>query len=220
MSASNMRRLILLFFICSCSYLGPEELIRNEDDIQLYDYYIDDNGNEGVVVYKTEQDILVISIDEGLVSWGPGDLSIMPHGLHSGGKCSMKTMQNAIFYGIDRFPAFKWCNAKNPDGQLNVTSWMLPCANEMRYLFYQVDISYLNKVLMKIGGTPISPGELYWTASEDTYYFDQYDDYGNNYIPEMRAVCMTPELDSDYKIIYWIKSQKHRVRAVKYIKYK
>lgn len=218
-----MMRLILLsvlFIVCSCSYLNPIELIRNEGEVQLYDYYIDDYGNEGVVVCVTDHEIMVISSDEGLEYWGPSDLSIMSDNIHYSGVCSMQTMQNAIVNGIDRFPAFRWCHDKNPNDLLDITGWMLPCERELMWMFRRTDLSLLNKALVNIGGTPISSGALYWTASEDTDDFDDYDEYGDSYIPEMRAVCITPELDSDYKMIYWIKSQKHKVRAVKYIKYK
>ena len=47
--------------------MNPTELIHNEDDIQLYDYYVDELGNEGVVVYISNDstNVMVLSSDEG-----------------------------------------------------------------------------------------------------------------------------------------------------------
>lgn len=225
-----MKRVIYLITVLlysSCNYLNPIELIRNDDDIHLYDYYVDEFGNEGIVTYISTDstDVMVVSADEGYVSWGPVDCRIYTKKENLlGSELSMVMLQNAIFLNINRFPAFKWCNDKNSGKPLNVASWMLPSEWEMRYMIAgaQCDLASLNEALINIGGTPIDADELYWTATEDNSQIisDDYKKYGADFSPEMRAVCMTPMRTSREKMIYWIKSNRHRVRAVKYIRLK
>lgn len=219
--------LIVIFLYSSCTYMNPSELIRNEDDIHLYDYYVDEFGNEGIVTYISHDstDVMIVSADEGYMSWGPVDCQLLEREQYIiGQELSMIMLQKAIFFNINRFPAFKWCNDKNSGGLLNVASWMLPSEWEMKYMMWgpQCDLASLNEALINIGGTPIDANELYWTATEDKARLisDHYKKYGADFSPEMRAVCMNPLGDSREKMIYWIKSNKHRVRAVKYIRLK
>lgn len=113
-----MKRVIYLITVLlysSCNYLNPIELIRNDDDIHLYDYYVDEFGNEGIVTYISTDstNVMVVSADEGYVSWGPVDCRIYTKKENLlGSELSMVMLQNAIFLNINRFPAFKWCNCK------------------------------------------------------------------------------------------------------------
>ena len=217
---------ILFVSFTSCTYMNPTELIHNEDDIQLYDYYVDELGNEGVVVYISNDstNVMVLSSDEGYAAWGPTNLQLSSStGVDSAERLSMHMMTMAVAYKIVRFPAFQWCYKKNGSGPVRVTDWMLPTEREiLLWLRSGCNFTKLNDALVKIGGTPVSQDELYWTSTEDMkkIIHSTYSDYGSDYMPDMRAVCINLSLDSKYKMIYWIKSREHRVRAVKYIRLK
>lgn len=192
----------------ACSYMNPKELIRNNDDLRLYDYFIDELGNEGVVAYISYDStkVMVISSDETVAAWGPCGFFVLPDksGLLDAEE-SMVMTQETNYHNMSRFPAFKWCHDKNRSERVTVTDWMLPSSGELWSVWnYRADVQSLNNALINIGGTPISVDELYWTATENT---------------DMRASCIGVEVTAE-PLVDEVKSNQHRVRAVKYIRYK
>ena len=73
------RYLFLGLVLTSCSF--QHEGIFTDDrseEYDLYDYYIDKYGNEGIIAYisSDRKSIIAISLDESLESWGPTDQKI------------------------------------------------------------------------------------------------------------------------------------------------
>jgi len=171
--------------------------------MQIKDYYTDEDGNEGIVVLNSDDQILVLSLDEMILSWGPLGLEINSDVTSSTIAISMQYAMLA--YGVDNFPAQAWCNAKNKRGQSGIGSWHLPTASEWKYVYWMYAGGNLNDYIAQLGGTPLSEYVYYWTC-------DEYD--------ANRAKCISPmdSIPADKDL--WIKSNKYRVRAVKYAKYK
>jgi hypothetical protein len=216
----------------SCDESDPYFDLQNGDDLQLFDYYIDEYGNEGVVMYvinaskwyHTASYKIVISLDEGYDSWGP-----MDHLLY---KCDSIRSSDVILedygvamhqlmhhIGIEKFPAQAWCHKKNMNEKHQwAGSWRLPTISEWKYVNNY--LTGLNTALKKYGGTPLNKNQMYWTCQED---YDQVleinGEVNQTYDPMNKAIALTPT----YKVIVgnnkWLKSNKYNVRAIKYIYY-
>lgn len=227
---------IVLFFLLTCCVAcdetDPYFDLQNGDNLQLFDYYIDEYGNEGVVMYvrnastwyQTASYKMVISLDEGYDSWGPVELLVY--------KCDSVRYSDVILkdygvamhqlmhhIGIEKFPAQAWCHKKNVnDKHPWAGSWRLPTISEWMYV--NNHITDLNTALIKYGGKPLNKNQMYWTCLED---YDQVleinGEVNQTYDPMNNAVALTPT----YKVVdgknKWLKSNKHNVRAIKYIYY-
>lgn len=205
---------------------------------KLYDSFVDANGQKGIVVFNdvdpstNQGSIIVMSLDETVASWGPQDKEVYPISdselneliLLPGYALDVNHAVNQL--GREKYPAFDWCQKKNPSGEpLHGGSWILPGYWEWHVLQEQTQLDVLNEALTTYGGTPLcGPGEYYWTASEDqegvfAYYDEDDPDYESNwdFNPRERAIHISSDGMLLINKVYWSKSLKYHVRAVKYI---
>lgn len=215
---------IAAVFLISCTKTEHVTIIPNNEDLRLLDYYVDEYGNEGIVVYiGLNKEVFVLSADETVCEWGPGGFCVFEQEFSEDNvnypRFSLIMARYVSLLGSERFPAFNWCLNKNHGAPLSSDSWMLPSHKEMHSLLKSVHWSDLNKALIDIGGTPLNC-DVYWTATEDFPELIKFKDVESEYNPENWAVCITPSLAYySTKHIWWAKSRKHGVRAIKYIKY-
>ena len=195
------------------------------EEYELYDYYIDKYGNEGIVAYVSNSPhtkfAIAISADESFESWGPMGLCLYKAEKPSDEAeipeygVAMHQIMKSI--GIEKFPAQKWCDKKN--GEENVPragSWRLPTKRELILIARQTE---LNSALNNIDGTPINTDNMYWTCVEDIDGYIRIDDAESDYDPENRAVVINFEKEAYGNKDRWIKKNKYYVRAIKYIYY-
>lgn len=211
----------LLGFFCACD--ESDKIILDETHgitYKLGDLYIDEYGNEGFVC-KTPDEyhkmIMIVSSDEGYASWGPLDLQVSPYDTLETYYSSqyfeyygISILQRAKSYGIEKFPALKWCNDKNhgekyPTG----TSWHLPTDAELACIsvisWYDKSIDLYNK--------------YYWTCIEDISGCSDYGTSIRNFLPKDRAMPLNLNGETLGNKDLWVKRNKYYVRAVKYIYY-
>lgn len=200
----------------------------------LYDCYIDDYGNRGIVADLRLDDtssvnyIIALSLDEGVAEWGPEDEAVFPLfdgfnvGYINGFYFGLDMNQIVSSYGRGRFPVFDWCHSKNSGEPIHSSSWILPTMSEYESIFGN-DISRLNKAMVEAGGSPIAVTEdldaLYWTAVEDIdgYFHFSDESISAEYDQKRRAVpILYPGLFPVDKTL-WEKHNSYRVRAIKYI---
>lgn len=169
-------------------------------------------GNQKAVIYKVVtisggMYALAVSFDEAELAWSTENVKTGATDLKSG------TRNQEIIQKISdwetKYPAFKWCADKNQDA---VGGWYLPSAAEMReiYSFSLEDkktgkVVSLGEYIEERGGVPFSSanGYLlppYWTSTES---FD--DSAATIYY-------------SEYEGTSFLKNDKYKVRAVKYIR--
>jgi hypothetical protein len=200
------------------------------EDLRYGDYYVDDQGNEGVVAYislKAQPSfILVVSIDETFLPWGPMGESVCDNdtvniNVLTNPSFGLSMLQAMQAKGISRFPAMAWCNRKNGSETLaSASSWRLPTRYELNLIF--ANMNSLNNVLDDLDGTPVRSGRYYWTCLEDyetsTSKGDAIDpsecDCANRALPVNAS--NVPPADKDY----WLKKNQYYVRAVKYLYFK
>lgn len=219
----------LLLLSTACSF--ESDALYTDDtteECQLYDYYIDEYGNEGIVAYvyqsKSTQrkEVIVISADEALLPWGPTGMAV-----YQADTLKKNTLNSSTFgvsmhqsmksIGIDRFPAQAWCDAKNgnepyPRGG----SWRLPSFYEMNLALKDVDA--LNAALTSIGGTTISVSSHYWTCVEDYSGYITINGADNtDYDCQNRAVITSASNSTYSNKDRWLKKNKYNVRAIKYV---
>lgn len=201
---------------------------------QLYDYYRDELGNEGVVVWKAHSNdgrefVAVLSGDEADCVWGPEDVNVFPFNEHANigfaGNPVFAIQVNQVVerLGTASYPAFQWCHAKNaPDERIHASSWMLP-SDIIMYLILNKHSGDIDNALAKYGMTPLSHSGYYWTCTEDIeeYFAFSNEDYtyASGFDPASRAIPVT--YDALYPVMKtnWRKSLSYHVRAVKYIHY-
>lgn len=204
-------------------------IISNDEDLRLYDYYIDEYGNEGVVAYINEsysQNVaFVISADEVVCEWGPCGLLVFDKDKESiednieQPRFSLVMSQYVTLLGQERFPAFDWCLQKNGDSRLDASSWVLPSEHEFETMLNEVDMDELNQALQNIGGLPLTQS-AYWTATEDLEGIIVFPDTETIYDPENWAISITTSgRFFSNKHIWWNKNRPLGVRAIKYIQY-
>lgn len=204
---------------------------------QLYDLYQDENGEKGIVVYNdvdpstNEGSIFILSLDETECAWGLQDREVYPiddedlKGLVRTAGYTLYINQMVYYLGNEKYPAFQWCQDKNPQGErIHGSSWILPGFWEFVSFLKMTDLTRLNIVLTANGGTPLAgEDEYYWTASEDqegeVTFRDGDPEYEPNwdYNPTERAAIITSDLKALVDKVYWSKSLRYHVRAVKYI---
>lgn len=226
---------IIMFALYSCKF--ESEGIFTDDtteEYERYDYYVDEYGNEGIVAYtlglknsRGSKYIMVISSDEAYLPWG-----IMGENIYKSDTITDMGFRDSSFgiamhqlmksYGIEKFPAQAWCDAKNKNEKYpRAGSWHLPSFYEYQLIFGNTGtrVSSLNQALISIGGTPFNTANFYWTCVED---FDDYIHINNvesDYDKENRAVIASP---TNSIIAYkdrWLKKNKYYVRAIKYVYY-
>lgn len=219
---------------CSCSF--ESEGVFTDDtteEYELYDYYVDSYGNEGIVAYirqSTDSErkyIIVISADESYQSWGPMGERVYKSDSVSSSVCNASGFGVAVLQamrsiGIDRYPAQSWCNSKNEQEEYpRAGSWRLPSYYEFGLIrgTNGSKVESLNSALKGIGGTPILTSQKYWTCTED---FDNYitiEGKDCNYDRENRAVITSPINTTHSNKERWLKKNKYHVRAIKYVYY-
>lgn len=228
---------ILLLALHSCKDSWSDSQIINEvgEDCALNDIFIDEFGNEGIIayIYSKEDDegllkyIIAISADEGYESWGPmGEAvykvdsinfdSLSDHLLFFRPAFGLMMQQSMKSMGINRFPAQHWCDLKNQgDSYPSASSWRLPTVYEWLRI---IENAGLNDALVSIGGTPLDNSHYYWTCTEDIEGYISFDD-STTYDRENRAVIANTIAQTTYDKDYWLKKNKHHVRAIKYVYY-
>lgn len=220
--------LTVLLCLISCSF-ESDDIITDDttEQYDLYDYYIDEYGNEGIVAYIQTKYIIVISSDESYESWGPmgetvykGNISSTELILAHFGVSIHQAMKSI---GIEKFPAQNWCDQKNkPEKYPRAGSWRLPTKRELNLIFGKSGekVDRLNSALLRSGGYSINKNEYYWTCIEDYDGYIEIDDIVSNYDPENRAFMMTYDNATFGNKDRWIKKNKYYVRAIKYIYYR
>lgn len=219
--------LVLTLSITSC-YYDSEDLILDETNnisYNVYDEYVDEYGNKGIVVYSMSNFIMILSTDESQASWGDTVTSLYSIDTlkdtraqsHAYGIGILQTM---VKRGIDEFPAQYWCNLKNHGRKPYAGSWHLPSYYEIKLVSHRIE--RINKKLYNMGETPIDTTYMYWTCVED------YNGYFRNlsvsdgepyYNPNVRAMPCSFILKTYKNKGVWCKKNQFHVRAIKFIYY-
>lgn len=236
----NQLMAYLLLFMCICLWSCREEsdalLIDETDEIyQLYDYYVDKYGNEGIVAYvstsnstnnpKPYKYLMVVSADETTLPWGPmGEIVMQLDTFRKdelrANHFSLATLQSMYSKDISRYPAQQWCFAKNHSRKIYTGSWRLPSLQELYKLFYSANsITKLNSALQNIGGKQFDYDALYWTCTEDFENYITITGQESDYDQPNRAVIQSPQNSTYGDKDKWLKKNHYRVRAIKYIYY-
>ena len=215
----------------SCDYEAESVCIDDTtEEYQLYDYYIDQYGNEGVVAYilkSGSKKQIVISADETCLPWGPTgeqiyELDSVPQTILTNPSYGIAMLQTMKARGIERFPAQAWCDQKNhgeryPQGG----SWHLPTYWELVLIFGEkgARVSSLNKALQSVGGTVLSLDNMYWSCTEDYKGYVTITNVISDYDSENRSVITSPARTTYSTKERWMKKYSHYVRAIKYVYY-
>ena len=217
--------LFIVFLLPSC--VSKSEPIVKEDNFspyKLYDLYYDRYGNGGIVVFQCKWFATVLSLDEDSLSWGPmnelvyiSDTLIIDNNLYyTQCEYSLIMLESMLSRGIERYPAMEWCNKKNRSLP-NSGSWRLPTYKEYVWIRETSPLTIINSAIGKAGGTPINENELYWTCVEDYNDYITFKDIKTDYNAKDRVICLTYNGHSTSNKKIWEKSNKHLVRAIKYI---
>lgn len=232
---SNYRSLItvvlMLLTLVSCDHKTDDFVFDvSTEDYAMNDYYVDEYGNEGIVVYigsaGSRKLAMVLSADEANLPWGPLGRrvcrldtvpSYKPHNL----SFPIAMLQSMKSIGVEQFPAQAWCDSKNhgepyPRG----SSWHLPTDYEYELFKSVYTLRDINNALKDIGAETLDTGAMYWTCVEDYEGYIHFSGTVSDYDPENRAVVITPRNASYTDKDRWIKQNKYRVRAVKYVYWK
>ncbi len=223
--------LILTILFESCSF-ESEGIFTDETtgDCQLFDYYIDSYGNEGIVAYihdtkskySTRKYIIVVSADESYQAWGPMGECVYKNDTIDWVALEDKSFGVAIHQsmksgGIEKYPAQAWCDKKNNNEKFpRAGSWRLPTMHEFQQVCKYITL--LNSKLEDIGAVPISMNNLYWTCVEDFNNYVEVSGIKTDYDCNNRAIALSPN-GSTYSKNKWLKKNKYYVRAIKYIYY-
>ncbi len=225
--------IVTLVGLVSCSF--ESEGVYTDDSTEeynLYDYYIDEYGNEGIIAYvmkssNASEYIIAVSIDESLQSWGLIGERVYKNKLNNTQvrrpEFGVAMHQAMMSLGIERYPAQNWCNKKNGAEEFpRAGSWRLPTKNELDLIFGIRGgcVDALNAALRGVGGTPLSKEQLYWTCVEDIEGYANINGVESDYDPENRAVVTTTQNEKYGPKDRWIKKNKYYVRAIKYVYYK
>lgn len=212
--------LVIAGLLAACEQVLIDE---RGDDLQLYDYYVDEDGNEGIVVEKNSDAIVVLSLDETELRWGPMDEVVIQETdekFFNRTRFSVAMQYAMLNKGIGKFPAQAWCYVKNKKGQIGAGSWRLPSLYDWRYLVsVKNHWEEINEALIKMGGVPLSTDDHYWTSTEDykeAFAFSDEDDYD----AANRAVNITLNLRAYTRKDRWVKNSIYKVRAIKHVYYK
>lgn len=221
----------ILLLTTACTFESEGVYVDDTTEpAQKYDYYVDEYGNEGVVVYELNSSSsryqIVMSADETCLPWGPmGEQVYVADTVKSTvlanssyGVAMLQTMKSR---GIERYPAQAWCDRKNggeryPSGG----SWRLPTYWEMVVILGSggANVTRMNTALKGIGGTPLE-ADYYWTCDEDYGNRIKINGVTSDYDSENRAVITSPQHSTTSTKERWLKKNSHYVRAIKYIYY-
>ncbi|MBP5479128.1 MAG: hypothetical protein J6Y15_07190 [Bacteroidaceae bacterium] len=222
---------VIVFGCSSCDYEAESVYVDDTtEEYELYDYYVDQYGNEGVVVYMLNTGSkmqIVISADETCLPWGPTgeqifELDSVSRTMLTSPAYGIAMLQTMKARGIDRFPAQAWCNQKNHDERYpQGGSWHLPTYWELVLIFGNkgARVSNINKALQSIGGTVLSLDNMYWSCTEDYEGYAKISDITSDYDSENRSVITSPARTTYSTKERWMKKNSHYVRAIKYVYY-
>ena len=222
----NFTYILLSLIITSCSidYKGVFTDDRLEE-YELYDYYVDQYGNEGIIAHVSDKCVIAISLDESLQYWGPTGEEVYNGSTKSQDITTIEfgvaMHQTMMLMGIERFPAQNWCNQKNRHEESpRAGSWRLPSRYDFLFI-YGTDkkIAALNEALVRANGTPLEIEGMYWTCVEDIEGYITFDDEVPDYDQANRAVLCSPTNTTYYNKDRWIKKNLYNVRAIKYVYY-
>lgn len=170
--------LALCFILTSCEGSGIADITAGKE-YELYDYYIDKNGEEGIVIYidsgKNETDIdyiLVMSLDETECIWSKTGVSIANNdkSIKDYYEVGLFLNQRAYYLGLEKFPAFKWCIDKNRSKKYpDINSWVLPSLyHHSKHIpsLLRENQELINHHIENYGGIPLDPEAYYWVADE------------------------------------------------------
>ena len=208
-------------------------LFYSEDtgaEFNLYDYYIDNYGNEGIVAYASPNDsnkyFIILSLDETEAQWGPTGMQVFNGSSpdnYTSSRFGLAMLYCMYSMGMERFPAQQWCFSKNLDEAYpRAGSWRLPTLTDWWYIngltvYPDSNIARLNIHIQNYGGTPLSPESNYLCCEEDYEGYSEFVDLESDFDPENRAVITTPRWTASADKDEWIKKNSHKVRAIKYI---
>lgn len=223
----------LLYIGISCILFNLQSCVRyttivdeRGDNLELYDYYVDEYGNEGIVVYINllETRVLVLSSDEQELPWGqPGQLLFDSLTSISSESNNGLLMLNIMYnHGIDHYPAQSWCMSKNNGGFPYTGSWRLPSHYEWKNFVCRSEnvVNQINKSLARIGGVPLDKNDYYWTCTEDYENYWKFSVSETDYDPVNCAINESPLIRALVNKENWHKQRTHKVRAIKYVYYK
>ncbi len=172
----------LAVLLSSCLEADNIADVTDGKEYDLYDYYVDEHGNEGIVIAvynktslgRTLKYTMVMSLDEEDLSWGRmGDALSAPDTSYTYDAYCLLMNQRAHYKGIENYPAFEWCYRKNRTRKLpNINSWMLPNEREFKTSYtYTLSYSYklINQYILEYGGTTLDPDKPYWLAQENRF---------------------------------------------------
>lgn len=219
-----MSVLCMDLYIISCDVESHEEMLNKMDEeYHLYDYYVDEYGNEGIVSLieypYSDKDkypkgycaVMVISCDEAYLPWGPMSEdfteldSVSTPYKRVNPQSGMAMLQSMYARGIDKYPAQEWCFKKNKSNEINGYSWRLPTYNEL--LNIRGNYENINKAMLSVGGTKIwEEDNKYWLCNS----------LNENYANVLKLKISSDDLGlNDYNV----KKSYNLVRAIKYIYY-
>lgn len=231
------RKSILFVFLLSCileSCTYESEGIYTDDrteEYELYDYYVDSYGNEGIVAFINKgyyiEEMIVISADESYEAWGPmGECVFNADTINKSAflqpEFGVAMHQSMKSIGIESFPAQAWCDKKNQhEKYCRAGSWRLPTLYELKNIFGTSgkNVNKLNSALLGIGAQPLDVEEMYWTCVEDHDDYVTISGVSCDYDKENRAVIISPKISTYSFKERWLKKNKHNVRAIKYVYY-
>ena len=229
--------IMAIYAFLSCTEDTDVIVDERTENYRLYDYYVDSNGNEGIVCYadtsnSSNKTIIVISADEAYLSWGPLNDAVfredsVTEDMQDNPSFGLSMLQIMTLKGINHYPAMNWCAEKNPqDVAPNSSCWRLPTRSELAAIFgyekYAVlkkhsNLSKLNEALKDIGATLMQENNYYWTCNEN---FDTCMSSNGKDNRKDLAVPMTINNVSMMDKELCLKKNKYYVRAIKYIYYK
>ena len=239
LSKMKMSLLIYIVVLMSCvSCTFESEGVYTDDtseEYELYDYYIDEYGNEGIVAARLYDSssyelcrIIVISLDETCLPWGPTGEVIYKRDVYNKNEFSQPEFgvamhQEMMSLGVEKFPSQNWCNQKNKGEKYpRAGSWRLPTKKEYDFIFGDggAKVEKLNNALRSVGAITIKTENFYWTCVEDYDGYVSIKDLESDYDPENRAIIMTCNNTTQGYKDRWLKTNRYYVRAIKYIYYK
>lgn len=237
----SLCRIICFLFIIGFSSCDKESDALLVDDLdeeyQLYDYYIDEYGNEGLVTYiqkgssnsnypKGYKCVIVLSLDESIEPWGPMDEILMKKDSLNSSELRQRTsgimmLQSMSSKGIEKYPAQYWCFKKNHSKEIAASSWRLPSYYELQQIFGYSgkNVSTINKSIHNYGGTLLDNSHFYWTCIEDYEGYITINGVTSDYDQANRAVLTSTHNSTWGNKDRWLKKNKYYVRAIKYIYY-
>ena len=207
--------LSLLF--ASCSF-EPDEVFTDErlEEYEMYDYYVDQYGNEGIIAYVSSDKkcVIALSLDESLQSWGPTGEEIYK------GSTERRDI-HSVKFGVAMHQAMMSMGIERSEQYPRAGSWRLPSRYDFSLIFGTegLRLERVNAALKSANGTPLEKEEMYWTCNEDIDGYITFNDVIPDYDQANRAVICSPLNTTNYNKDRWIKKNQYLVRAIKYVYY-